>query len=242
MVKIEVCIDNIESLFTAQNAGADRIELCNSLALGGLSPSSGLIKQVLKHATIPVNIMVRPRDGDFLYSSFEIEMMLSEIHAAHSFGAHGVVLGVLNDKAQIDVDVLNSLMSERKNMSVTFHRAIDCCTDTELAIDTILTAGCDRVLTSGTESQAELGLDTIRKMVEQSRGRLSIMPGAGINANNVTHIINNTGVNEVHMSGKTTRSSYMKSIVNCGYLPEFMGINVTSGESVHAVKQAIKGF
>ncbi|PKF63730.1 copper homeostasis protein CutC [Psychromonas sp. psych-6C06] len=242
MINLEVCIDNIESLFTAQQAGADRIELCGALALGGLSPSSGLITQVMKHASVPVNVMVRPRDGDFLYSSHEVEMMLHEIHTAKKYGMHGVVFGALDKQAKIDVDILKSLMRAAEGLSVTFHRAIDCCEDAHLAIDTLLSVGCDRVLTSGLASNAELGADCLKSMVSQSQGRLIIMAGAGINANNVAGIIKDTGVSEVHLSGKVSRASQMENILNCGYLPEFMKISVTSADKISTVKQAIQGF
>ncbi|GLS91594.1 copper homeostasis protein CutC [Psychromonas marina] len=242
MIELEVSLDNIESLFTAQNAGADRIELCGALTLGGLSPSYGLITQALKHATIPLNVMIRPRDGDFLYSSDEVEMMLSEIYTARLIGIHGVVFGVLNKHAQVDSDILKSLMKASKGLSVTFHRAIDCCVDAPLAVETILSAGCDRILTSGLASRADLGIDCIAKMVEQSKGRLSIMPGAGVSATNVAGIITSTGAREVHISAKTRHVSDMENIVNCGYLPEFMKRNITSSDKISAVKQAIQGF
>lgn len=242
MINVEVCIDNIESLFTAQNAGAGRIELCSSLALGGLTPSVGLITQVVKHATIPVYAMIRPRDGDFLYSSHEIEMMLSEIHSARSLGVQGVVLGCLTNQAQIDIDALKALMQASEGVGVTFHRAIDCCVDVQLAMETILSAGCERVLTSGLASTAELGVDCIKSMVELSHGRLSVMAGAGVSASNVAGIVKATGVQEVHLSGKVSRASHMKIIQNCGYLPEFMKINVTDNERIEMVKQALQGF
>lgn len=242
MINIEVCIDNIESLFTAQKAGAGRIELCSSLALGGLTPSTGLIKAVVKHANIPVYSMIRPRDGDFLYSSYEIEMMLAEIHHVRSLGVQGVVFGVLNETAQIDEDILKALMQESKGLGVTFHRAIDCCTDAGLAVETILNAGCDRILTSGLASTAELGAGCIQKMVEQSGGQLSVMAGAGVNESNVASIVRTSGVQEVHLSGKMSRSSHMKTLLNCGYLPEFMKLNVTSAVKIEAIKQALQGF
>lgn len=242
MIKLEVSVDNIESLFTAQNAGADRIELCSSLALGGLSPSYGLITQALKHATIPINVMVRPRDGDFLYSSDEVEIMLSEIYTARLMGIQGVVFGVLNKQAQIDADILKSLMKASKGLSVTFHRAIDCCADAPLAMETILSAGCDRILSSGLASRADLGIDCLKQMVDLSAGNLSVIAGAGVNANNVVGTIKQTGVKEVHISAKSRRQSHMETIVNCGYLPEFMKLNVASSDKVSSVKKAIQGF
>jgi len=242
MINIEVCIDNIESLFSAQNAGAGRIELCSSLALGGLTPSNGLISQVVKHANIPVYVMIRPRDGDFLYSSYEIEMMMEEIHNARTLGVQGVVFGLLNKYSQIDKDALKSLMQESKGLGVTFHRAIDCCNDAGLAVETILSVGCDRILTSGLATTAELGGDCIKFMVEQSKGQLSVMAGAGVNKHNVARIVKATGVQEVHLSGKVCRSSQIKTHHNCGYLPEFMNINVTSFEKIEGIKQALQGF
>ncbi|MCP4321612.1 MAG: copper homeostasis protein CutC [Psychromonas sp.] len=242
MINVEVCIDNIESLYAAQRAGAGRIELCSSLTLGGLTPSSGLITQVVKHAAIPVYTMIRPRDGDFLYSSDEVEIMLCEIHHARSLGVQGVVLGLLNQQAEIDKDILKSLMQESRGLGVTFHRAIDCCVDAELAVETVISAGCERILTSGSAKSAELGCESIKRMVKQADGRLSIMAGAGINANNVATIVKATGIQEVHLSGKTVRSSYMQKLINCGYLPEFMIMNVTSSEKVDGVKQALLGF
>ncbi len=242
MINIEVCIDNIESLYTAQRAGAGRIELCSSLTLGGLTPSSGLTTQVVKHAIVPVYAMIRPRDGDFLYSSDEIEMMLCEIHHVRSLGVQGVVLGLLNQQAEIDKDILKSLMQESRDLGVTFHRAIDCCADAELAVDTVISAGCERILTSGLASNAQLGSECIKRMVKQADGRLSIMAGAGINENNVASIVKVTGIQEVHISGKIARASNMQKLINCGYLPEFLKMNVTSNEKVDGVKQALLGF
>lgn len=169
-------------------------------------------------------------------------MMLVEIHAAHLLGVQGVVFGLLNQQSQIDSDALKDLMRASQGIEVTFHRAIDCCEDAELAIETVLNAGCDRVLTSGLASRAELGTDCIKSMVEQSKGHLSVMAGAEINANNVARIVKSTGVHEVHLSGKVSRSSHMQTIKNCGYLPEFIKINVTSAEKIEVVKQALQGF
>lgn len=242
MINVEVCIDNIESLFIAQQSGAGRIELCSSLALGGLTPSVGLMTQVIKHAKIPVYSMIRPRDGDFLYSSNEIEMMLSEIHSARLLGVQGVVLGVLDQHALVDSDILKSLVKEAKGLGVTFHRAIDCCLKTEGAVDTIIDAGCERILTSGLATTAESGISTLKKMVDQSQGKLSIMAGSGVNSLNVARIIQQTGVHEIHLSGKISRASHMVNIENCGNLPEFLKINVTGEKNITAVKHALQAF
>lgn len=239
MFSLEVCIDTIESLFTAQKAGADRIELCSALALGGLTPSSGLMSSVVQHAAIPVYAMIRPREGDFLYSSDEVEMMLAEIHNARAIGLQGVVFGVLNEQAQVDSHVLKSLMLASKGLGVTFHRAIDCCIDVDNALEIILSAGCERILTSGLMPNASDGIANIKKMVELSAGHLSIMAGSGINSANVLQIIQETGINEVHLSGKILRNSYMKEIAACGELDEFQQIYVTQECKIRAMKDVL---
>ncbi len=207
--------------------------------MGGLTPNHGLIALALKHAHIPIYTMIRPRDGDFLYSSLEVEMMLHDIHHAKTQGVQGVVLGCLNKNAQVDRDILRSLMKEAKGVGVTFHRGIDCCADVHEALEIILGAGCERVLTSGLANNAVNGAETIRKMVLQCKGRLSVMAGAGVNGDNVATIINKTGVNEVHLSGKTPRQSDMETIVACATLPEFQTISVTKAENIAAIKSAI---
>ena len=237
MPTIEVCIDNIESLMTAQSAGANRIELCSSLAQGGLTPSAGLIQTALKYAKIPVFSMIRPREGDFLYSSHEIEIMLAEIHTAKKLGVQGLVFGVLTKEAQIDTALLKILMEASKGLQVTFHRAIDCCENAEQAIDSIITAGCHRVLTSGLSENALVGSHVIKSMVKQSKNKLSIIAAAGLNAQNVQEIIQISGVNEVHLSGKTQRQSHMRNIVACGNALEFLQVNVTDKQKITAVVQ-----
>ncbi|MEH6452278.1 MAG: copper homeostasis protein CutC [Psychromonas sp.] len=239
MLKLEVCIDNIESLFTAQKAGADRIELCSALALGGLTPSFALMKSAVQYSTIPVYAMIRPRDGDFLYSSHEIEMMLAEIYNARAAGVHGLVFGILNKQAQVDADVLKSLMHAAAGIGVTFHRAIDCSVDIGDGVDKILTAGCERILTSGLMPNAIDGISNIKKMVELSEGHLSVMAGSGINPANVQKIIKQTGIKEVHLSGKAPRKSHMQEVVCCGELAEFQQVSVTQESKIRAIKELL---
>jgi copper homeostasis protein len=239
MYNLEVCIDNIESLFTAQTSGADRIELCSALALGGLTPSSALMRAAVQHSTIPIYTMIRPREGDFLYSSDEVEMMLAEIHNARAIGVHGLVFGVLTKHAHVDSDVMKSLMAAASGIGVTFHRAIDCCADIDDAIEQILSVGCERILTSGLMPHAVDGVANIKKMVELSSGHASIMAGSGINSANVLQIIKQTGVKEVHLSAKAPRNSFMQKIIYCGELAEFRQIDVTQESKVRSIKDAL---
>ncbi|WP_299015694.1 copper homeostasis protein CutC [uncultured Photobacterium sp.] len=241
---LEVCIDNIESLHFAQQSGATRIELCSSLALGGLTPSFGFMKQAARRANVPVYAMIRPRQGDFLFSDEDIEIMLADIHAARNAGLQGVVIGVLNAQGEVDNDILRSLMKEAQRLGVTFHRAIDQCVNPFAALDNIISAGCERVLTSGLEANALAGIDTIAEMVKFSGERLSIMAGAGVTSDNVAKIIRKTGVKEVHLSGKTTRPSKMVNYSKQAYMGnadvDDFSVPVTSVEKVSAVLRALK--
>ncbi|RJG51365.1 copper homeostasis protein CutC [Motilimonas pumila] len=240
-MNVEVCIDNFESLNSAQRGGANRIELCGALALGGITPNYGLIKAACQHASIPVYVMIRPRSGDFFYSEDEVAIMLSDIYAARRAGAQGVVLGVLDKQANIDRQVLKSLVAEAGQMGVTFHRAIDLVANVEDALETIIAAGCERVLTSGQEQTALAGVNTLKQMVVQANNRISIMAGAGVSGTNVKQIVDISGVHEVHLSGKSQRQSYMTV---SGQQPSMgsaddMNLNVTSETQIRAVVKAL---
>ncbi|WP_117235325.1 copper homeostasis protein CutC [Vibrio maerlii] len=209
---IEVCIDNLESLHNAIAGGATRIELCSSLALGGLTPSFGFMKKAAQISPIPVYAMIRPRQADFLYDQDDVDAMLMDIEAAAEAGLQGVVFGVLTESGAIDKSVAKQLMTRAQSfgLGVTFHRAIDQSVNLEQAIDDIAELGCDRVLTSGLASNVTLGKETLAKMVDLANGRFSIMAGAGLNASNVQMIIEQAGIREVHLSAKGSRPSRMK--------------------------------
>ena len=209
-ITIEVCVDNIESLLTAQQSGADRIELCSALALGGLTPNAGFVQKSIDLATIPLYTIIRPRAGDFVYSEQEIDIMVSDIKFMKLLGIEGVVIGALTPDGDIDEAALKRLMSASRDIGVTFHRAFDLCNDPKQALEILINAGCERVLTSGQQAKAEQGCELIKELVAQADGRISIMPGAGVNLENAEKIIALTQVKELHLSGKTTRKSVMK--------------------------------
>ncbi|OBT06644.1 copper homeostasis protein CutC [Vibrio sp. UCD-FRSSP16_10] len=212
--QLEVCIDNIESLHTAIRGGATRIELCSSLALGGLTPSFGLMTQAKLQSCVPIYAMIRPRQGDFLYSDQDIEIMLADIKAANTAQLDGIVMGLLTKEGHIDYQASKKLIDAAQGMGVTFHRAIDQCSDIEQALEEIIDLGCERVLTSGQQSNALLGVDKLAQMQQQAKGRIQIMAGAGVNEHNVQEIIKRAHIKEVHLSGKTSRSSNMTYIRN----------------------------
>lgn len=209
-VLVEVCIDNIESLAIAEQSGAKRIELCSSLALGGLTPSAGYMKQAARFSTIPVYAIIRPRQGDFLYSSNDVEIMLSDIHHAKQAGLQGVVIGALQQDGKIDKNTVSALLKEAAGIGVTFHRAIDHCSDPFDALDFLMSSGrCERVLSSGLAAKAELGTEMLCNMVTYAQGHLSIMPGSGVSPTNVRTIVDKTGATEIHLSGLSHRPSLM---------------------------------
>ena len=211
--EIEVCIDNLESLHNALSGGANRIELCSSLALGGLTPSFGMMKQAARISSVPVYAMIRPRQGDFIFDDDDMLCMLEDIEACANAGLDGVVLGVLAPNGSIDMPKMQRLADKAHSfeLGITFHRAIDQSSDFQAALEQIITLGCERVLTSGLAVNAGQGIDVLAAMVKQADGRIDIMAGAGVNAANAKMIQSTTQVPALHLSGKSTRSSLMEN-------------------------------
>ncbi|MGO1297160.1 MAG: copper homeostasis protein CutC [Vibrio sp.] len=208
-VCVEVCVDSIESLQQAISGGAGRIELCSSLALGGLSPTYGLIKYALEHASVPVYAMVRPRSGDFLFSPDEVAMMADEVEFLREQGLDGIVVGALTSYATIDSKAIKCWKQCAGPMGLTFHRAFDWTVNPEYALETLIDLGCERVLSSGGQATAFAGMENLRQWIQQTQQRLSVMPGSGVTPNNVSDIIHYTRASEVHLSGKTLQPSRM---------------------------------
>lgn len=213
-ITIEVCIDNIESLSIATNAGAKRIELCSSLILGGLTPSAGFIKQAVKHSNVPVYAMVRARAGDFVFNDQEIKIMLDDIAYMQAQGISGIVIGALTATGSLNLNAIKRFICAANGMGVTFHRAFDLCHNPQDSLEQLIDLGCERILTSGLKATAEAGIEMISSLVIQANKRISIMPGCGVNVLNAAKIITQTGANEIHLSGKTTRPSLF--IANSG--------------------------
>jgi len=205
-VAVEVCIDSVESAIAAQEGGAARVELCAALDEGGLTPSAGMIELVRGKISIGLQVMIRPRSGDFFYSDLETEAMMKDIEAVKGLGVDGVVIGVLNSDYTVDVVRMDMLVELARPLSVTFHRAFDETRDQVAAMETIINLGIDRILTSGGRRSVSDGLPTVKRLVQQSGGRIAIMAGSGITIENVREIVVRTGVKEVHVrSGVTAR-------------------------------------
>lgn len=205
----EVCVDSVEGVQAAQAAGAQRVELCDNLVEGGTTPSLGMLRVARKKASIDINVIIRPRGGDFCYSELELEVMLQDILAARQAGANGVVIGVLNSDGSVDEARTRLLVTAARPMSVTFHRAFDLSRDPAEALEAICRLGIDRVLTSGQLPTALEGADCIASLVQQAQDRTSIMAGGGVNAHNIATIIARTGAKEFHFSARKTLESPM---------------------------------
>ena len=210
MIQLEVCVDSVTSALNAEQGGADRVELCDNLFEGGTTPSAGCIEVVRQHLTIGLQVIIRPRGSDFLYDDLEFAIMKQDIRVAKDRGADGVVIGLLTPQGHVDRERTGTLIALARPMNVTFHRAFDMTADPFRALDDLIDLGVDRILTSGQRATAWEGIGLIQKLVAQAEGRISIMPGGGINEDNVAALARQTGVGECHVSGRTTVASAME--------------------------------
>lgn len=200
MLEIEVCVDSFRSATIAQQVGASRIELCTGLSVGGITPFYSLIKECISRLTIPVNVLIRPRGGDFLYEDDEFQLMKKDIEFCGKSYCNGIVIGILTREGEIDMERCSELcnLARSYNLSVTFHRAFDCCNDQDKALSDIINLGCDRILTSGGCHTAIDGIENIKRLVLLSNDRVKIMAGSGITTQNIETLLKYTGVKEIH--------------------------------------------
>ena len=208
--QLEVIAFSIASCIVAEQAGADRIELCDNPGEGGTTPSYGMIKTARLKTSIALFPIIRPRGGDFLYSNDEFEIMKNDINVCKTIGCDGVVIGLLLPDGRIDEYRTAELVELAYPMDVTFHRAFDRVKDPIESLEKIINCGCKRVLTSGLHPTAELGIDLIEQLVAQAGNRISIMPGSGIRAQNIEKIVTKTKAHEFHSSARTILNSSMQ--------------------------------
>ena len=199
---LEVCVESFQDAVLAVDAGADRIEYCSALALGGLTPSPGALAMI-GNIKAPCMVMIRPRPGNFCYDANDCSIMKQEIAMARACGAAGVVFGATDDAGQLDTDILRDLMAESAGLQVTLHRAFDEVHDQFGALEQAINLGFERILTSGGAPDAITGIDRIAALTERAAGRIVILPGAGISSANAADILNKSGAHELHASCKT---------------------------------------
>ena len=198
---IEICCSSVSSVKNAINYGANRIELCQDLRNDGITPSKRLLNSAIKISTKPINVLIRPRIGDFFYNSEEIKLIEYEIKQIKSLPINGIVIGILNRENDLPINVLKKLVQIIKPLDLTFHRAFDIVNNPIKSMNKLIEIGFDRILTSGQSDTAEKGLKMLLELKEKANGKISIMPGGGINENNC-HIFLNNGFNEIHLSAK----------------------------------------
>lgn len=237
---VEVCANGLESALIAERAGADRIELCSELGVGGITPSYGTITAVREKLSIPIHVLIRPRSGHFIYSSSELEVMLRDIAFCKEIGVDGIVSGVLSNADVIALNLTQELIAQSGNMHFTFHRAFDWVSKPLEALAQLQTLGVDTVLTSGGQTSAENGLKNLSSW--QLKSELTLMPGGGINTTNIQKF-KEAGLKAVHLSGTT----FGKPLNIAGKIPMNSikhllenNVAVTNLETIRQIVKAVK--
>ncbi len=207
-VTLEICVDSMEAALIAQKAGANRIELCNNLNVGGTTPSHQEIIDATQKLTIPFYPIIRPRSGNFIYSNNEINTMINDVAFCKDNGCKGVVLGVLKKDNSINVQQTSQLVKTAGTMQVTFHKAFDETKNALQSLQQVIDTGCNRVLTSGLQPTAMKGIDTLIELIVAAKNDIIIMPGGSIRSNNVLQIIQQTNATEVH--SKATNGNFFE--------------------------------
>jgi copper homeostasis protein len=201
-IKIELCAASIEAIEIAKKLNIDRIELCQDLEQGGLTPSAGMIQYAISKE-IETHVLIRPRAGGFNYSDLELEVILNDIQISKQLGAKGIVVGVLQDNFELDILKLQRIKAVSGELELTFHRAFDESMDWRKSMDALIELGFNRILTSGFASNVEIGMDILKQMTAYSKDRIEIMPGGGVSAANVNKLISYTLPAGIHFSGTT---------------------------------------
>lgn len=198
-MKLEICANSYQSAMNAQKAGADRIEFCSELSVGGITPSYGVLKKVSEEITIPVNVLIRPRSGHFYYSEEEFSLMKENIKLCKQLGFNGIVSGVLNIDNSIDITRTKELIELSKPLSFTFHRAFDCVSNPKKSLEILIELEVDSILTSGSREKAAQGIELLKELNQLANGKITILPGSGINSKNVK-LFKEAGFQEIHSS------------------------------------------
>ena len=240
---LEICVDSVESAVNAAAGGADRLELCGDLIVGGVTPSMELYRMIREKVDIPVHVLMRPRFGDFLYNEEELELMFRQTKAFSDAGADAVVMGCLTKDGRLDWEKMGRLMDAAGNMKIHLHRAFDMCCDLPQALEEAKAHGIDTILTSGGYASAIAGVEVLHKL-HANAGSVTIMAGAGVGAGVIRELYEQTGITVFHMSGKKDVESemcYRNPKVNMGLpqLSEYHKI-VTDKEAVREAKNVLQ--
>ena len=205
---LEVCVDSFQSAINAKRGGADRLELCSNLIIGGTTPSFELLKKIKNEIDIDVNVLIRPRFGDFFYDDYEFDIICADIITAKNLGADGVVIGILKPDGKLDISRMEKLITLAYGLHITLHRAFDMSADMFAALESAKKLGINTMLTSGGKENAGEAIDILRELALRS-GEVDIMPGSGVNAEIIGKFMKKTDIKTFHMSGKFEKQSGM---------------------------------
>jgi copper homeostasis protein len=231
MLTIEICTATLQTAQWAADFGAHRIELCENLAVGGITPSNELLQEVLKKTDIRCHVLIRPRSGDFVYSMKEMDQMIVSIHQAKNYVAQGVVIGILDKNGNLDETGLKILCREAAGLSITFHRAIDVSADPLAVLKKLADCGVDYVLTSGAKPSATEGIPMLKKMQQEFGKQINILAGAGINWSTISDIAAQTGISHFHGSAKKSSVSKQLTLDNQFGISEGTSASVTNEDA-----------
>lgn len=229
-MKLEICTNSYQSAMNAEKAGADRIELCSELSVGGITPSYGLLKKISEEITIPINVLIRPRSGNFQYSKEEFSLMKENIKLCKELGFNGIVSGVLNIDNSIDIERTKKLIELSKPLSFTFHRAFDCVSNPKKSLEILIELKVDRILTSGCQEKAAQGIELLKELKQLAKDRIIILPGSGINKKNAV-LFKEAGFKEIHTSA-SKNSREEKSL--------FFGNHTQTVSNIETIKEILK--
>jgi copper homeostasis protein len=238
-------VDSPEAALAAQQGGAHRVELCSDLVEGGITPSLGAVQAAREKLTISLFVLIRPRGGDFCYTAAEFDVMRRDVIAVRDAGADGVVLGILLPDGSVDLPRTTELIALARPMQVTFCRAFDLCKNPVEALDTLISMGVERVLTSGQQPTAGDGTNLIKRLVEQENGRITVLVGGGIRSDNIARIARGTGAREFHFTARAPQESPMqyrnpRCWMGKAYQPDEYERRVTRAELVRQVINALR--
>ncbi|MBU3129238.1 copper homeostasis protein CutC [Clostridium tagluense] len=243
---LEVCVDSVESAMEAVKGGANRLELCSALIIGGTTPNINLFELIKEKTNIKVNILIRPRYGDFCYTEDEFEIMKRDIQMFKKAGASGVVIGILKPDGTLDIDRMKELIEVAEGMHITLNRAFDVCINPFTTLEEAKKLGISSILTSGQKNKCTEGRELLKELVEKSEDKIEILIGSGINSGNVEDVIRYTKSYAVHTSGKMEIESnmkYRKEDISMGFpiLSEYIILR-TQSEEIAKVREILEKF
>jgi copper homeostasis protein len=223
---LEVCVDSVESAILAEQGGANRLELCSNLIIGGTTPSISLFKEVRKYTNLPIRVLIRPRFGDFLYTTYEFDVIKNDVNIFNELNADGIVVGCLEEDGTINRNQMEELRDASNDIPITFHRAFDMTKDPFESLKTLIKLGVDTVLTSGQKDNCKSGFDIIQQLINLSNNRINILIGAGVSKDIIEYFLLNSEITQFHMSGKEITESkmiYKNNTIHMGlpFLPEY---------------------